>query len=235
MIKSDDEIAAIRWALAVAEHGIAKMKEVLRPGVSELQLWGLLNYTNLANHGGWHDGRMLASGPRTNPWLQEASQRKIESGDLVAFDTDMVGPQGYFADISRTLHCGPAKPTKRQKELYRLAHEEVHTNMKLVRPGISFSEIQQQAFDVPEEFREQAYPCVMHGVGLCDEYPRINYGFRGANFYDGTLEKGMVMCVESYMGAVGETDGVKLEQQVVVTDDGCELLTTCPFEESLLD
>ena len=107
VINSDDEIACIRWALAVAEHGIAKMKEVLRPGISELQLWGLLNYTNLANHGGWHDGRMLASGPRTNPWLQEATQRIIESGDLVAFDTDMVGPRGYFADISRTLHCGP--------------------------------------------------------------------------------------------------------------------------------
>ena len=92
VIKSQDEVACIRWALAVAEHGINKMKKVLRPGVSELQLWGLLNYTNLANHGGWHDGRMLASGPRTNPWLQEATQRKIQSGDLVAFDTDMVGP-----------------------------------------------------------------------------------------------------------------------------------------------
>ena len=235
VINSDDEIACIRWALAVAEHGIAKMKEVLRPGISELQLWGLLNYTNLANHGGWHDGRMLASGPRTNPWLQEATQRIIESGDLVAFDTDMVGPRGYFADISRTLHCGPAKPAKRQKALYRLAHQEVHTNMKLVRPGISLSEIQSQAFDVPEEYRQQAYPVIMHAVGLCDEYPKVTYGFRGSNFYDGTLEVGMVMCVESYMGAVGETDGVKLEQQVVVTDDGCELLTSCPFEDSLLD
>ena len=235
VIKCEDEVACIRWALAVAEHGIAKMKEILRPGVSELQLWGLLNYTNLANHGGWHDGRMLASGPRTNPWLQEATPRKIESGDLVAFDTDMVGPMGYFADISRTLHCGPDKPTKRQKQIYRLAHEEVQTNMRLVRPGISFFEIQDQAFDVPEEFRPQAYPCVMHAVGMCDEYPRINYGFRGRNFYDGTLEAGMVMCIESYMGAVGETDGVKLEQQVLVTEEGCELLTTCPFEETLLD
>ena len=235
VIKSEDEISCIRWALAVAEHGIAKMKEVLKPGISELQLWGLLNYANLANNGGWHDGRMLASGPRTNPWLQEATQRTIESGDLVAFDTDMVGPWGYFADISRTFHCGPARPTKRQKELYRLAYDEVHTNMKLVRPGISFTDIQKQAFDVPEAFHQQAYPVVMHAVGLCDEYPKITYGFRGANFYDGVLDKGMVMCVESYMGAVGETDGVKLEQQVVVTEQGCELLTSCPFEESLLD
>ena len=83
LIKSEDEIECIRWSIAVAELGIEKMKEALKPGVTELQLWGLLNYTNLANHGEWHDGRMLASGPRINPWLQEATQRSIKSGDLV--------------------------------------------------------------------------------------------------------------------------------------------------------
>jgi len=91
--------------VAVAEHGISRIKAALRPGVSELRLWGLLNYTNLANNGDWHNGRMLASGPRINPWLQEATNRFVEEGDLVGFDTDMVGPLGYFADISRTFHC----------------------------------------------------------------------------------------------------------------------------------
>ena len=84
-----------------------------------------LNYINVANDGDWHDGRMLASGPRTNPWCQEASPRRAESGDLVGVDTDMVGPSGYFADVSRTFHCGPARPTRRQKEPYRLAVEEI--------------------------------------------------------------------------------------------------------------
>ncbi len=235
VIKNDDEIACIRWAIAIAEHGMRKMHEVMRPGVTEVQLWGILNYTNLANHGAWHDGRMLASGPRTNPWLQEASQRPIESGDLVAFDTDMIGPMGYFADISRTFHCGPAKPTKRQRQLYRLALEEVETNMSLIRPGVSLFELQDRAFDVPEEFRDQAYPCLMHAVGMCDEYPRVNYKFRERNFYNGVLEPGTVMCVESYMGAVGEPDGVKFEQQVLVTGNGHELLSSFPLEESLLD
>lgn len=235
VIKNDDEVECIRWAIGVAELGMAKIREVLRPGLTEVQLWGLLNYTNLANQGAWHDGRMLASGPRTNPWLQEASQRRVESGDLVALDTDMMGPRGYFADVSRTFHCGPAAPTARQKELYRLAYDEVHHNLELVRAGMGLRQIQDLAYDVPEEFRAQAYPCVMHAVGMSDEYPRINYIFQGRNFYDGTLEAGMVMNIESYMGAVGETDGVKLEQQVLVTDDGYELLTTFPFEENLLN
>ena len=234
-IKNEDEIACIRWACAVAELGMAKMHEAMRPGVTELQLWGLLNYTNLANDGDWHDGRMLASGPRTNPWLQEASPRRIEAGDLVAFDTDMVGPMGYFADISRTFFCGPGQPSRRQKELYRLAVAEVEHNMGLLRPGITFSQFQAQAFEVPEEFQAQAYPCVIHAVGMCDEYPRVNYRHRGPTPYDGVIEAGMVICVESYMGAVGERDGVKFEEQVLITEGGCEKLSSYPKDASLLD
>ncbi len=235
VIKNVDELACIRWSVAVAELGIAKMKEALRPGVTETQLWGLLNYTNLANQGEWHDGRMLCSGPRTNPWLQEASQRIVESGDLVGFDTDMVGPMGYFCDISRTFHCGPAKPTKRQKYIYGQALAEVRHNTQILRPGITLREVQAQCYEVPEEFREQAYTCSFHGVGMCDEWPRINPPYRGPNPYDGVLEPGMILTVESYMGAMGERDGVKLEEQVLITEDGIEQMSSYPMEECLLD
>ncbi len=58
---------------------------------------------------------------------------------------------GYFCDISRTFHCGPANPTKRQKEIYQLAYDEIQHNLKLMRSGISFHEIQEQAFPIPDE------------------------------------------------------------------------------------
>ena len=234
LIKSDDEIACMRWAIAVAELGIAKVAEAIQPGVTETQLWALLSYANLANDGDWHDGRMLCSGPRTNPWLQEATRRRVEAGDLVAFDTDMVGPFGYFADISRTMFCGPGNPTARQRELYRHAVAEVEHNRTLIVPGMTFSEFRQQAYEQPEEFHEQAYTCVAHAVGMCDEYPRIDHIFRGPNRYEDVFEAGMVMCIESYVGAVGESDGVKLEQQVLVTEDGTEMLSTYPYDERLL-
>ena len=235
VIKSEEEIACMRWAIAVAEHGIGKMKEALTSGVTEAQLWGILNYTNLANHGNWHDGRMLASGPRLNPWFQEASLRQIESGDLVGFDTDMIGPFGYCADISRTFHCGPDRPTKKQKQLYGLALQEIEHNLKLIRPGITFSEFQRESCVQAEEFHENAYVCVIHGVGMCDEYPQVKPIFRGPTPYDGRLETGMVICVESYVGAKGEREGVKLEQQVLVTEGGYDMLSTYPLEEALLD
>ena len=235
LIKSADEIDCMRWAIAVGEHGAAMMKRALRPGVTELQLWGLLNYTNIANNGDWHEGRMLSSGPRTNPWLQEASARSIEAGDLVGFDTDMVGPFGYFVDLSRTFHCGPVKPTRRQKQIYRMAVDEIEHNLQLVRPGMTLLEMQRQAYPVPEECQKNAYPCIMHAVGMCDEYPQTKPLFRAVNPYDCSLQAGMVVCIESYMGPEGERDGVKLEQQVLITETGYELLTTFPYEMSLLD
>ena len=75
----------------------------------------------------------------------------------------------------------------------------------------------------------------MHAVGMCDEYPQVKQPFRQENPYDCTLEPGMVVCIESYMGPSGERDGVKLEQQMLITEDGYELLTTYPYEEALLD
>ncbi len=235
LIKNEDELNCIRWSVAVAEHGAQIIKQMLKPGVTETQLWGLLNYTNINNDGDWHEGRMLASGPRINPWFQEASNRKVQAGDLVGFDTDMVGPFGYCADLSRTFHCGPTPPSKRQKELYRYAYEEVQHNLGLIKAGASLLSIQQNAWPIPEEFREQAYVAVIHGVGMCDEFPHLNQGYRDPLEFDRSLEAGMVICVESYIGAVGETDGVKLEEQVLVTDEGYEPITRFPFEESLLN
>ena len=235
-VKSADEIACMKWAIAVADLGIEKMRQAARPGVTELQLWALLSYTNLASNGDWHDGRMLASGDRINPWFQEASERRIESGDLIGFDTDMVGPFGYCADVSRTFFCGPGRPTRRQKQLYRHALNEIEHNLTLVRDGISMAEFAQRAFVQPEEFHAHQYACIMHGVGMCDEAPKLFYpNDRTAKQYDYVLRDGMTVCIESFVGAVGERDGVKLEQQVLVTKDGYELLSTFPLEEALLD
>ena len=235
-IKSADEIACMKWAIAVADLGIDKMKQAAKPGVTEVQLWGLLNYTNLANNGDWHDGRMLASGERLNPWFQEASERRIEAGDLVGFDTDMVGPFGYCADVSRTFFCGPGRPTRRQKQLYRHALDEIEHNLTLVRDGISVDELARRAFVQPEAFHANQYVCIMHGVGMCDEAPKLLYpNDRNEKQYDFVLREGMTVCMESYVGAVGERDGVKLEQQILVTKDGYELLSTYPLEEALLD
>ena len=108
--------------------------------------------------------------------------------------------------------------------------------MELLKPGVSFSELTQRGHRLPEEFIAQRYGVMMHGVGLCDEYPAIYYPedfVEGA--FDYVVEAGMTFCVEAYVGAVGRRDGVKLEEQVLITETGHENLLRCPFDEALLN
>lgn len=236
VIKSDDEIDCMNIAITVAETGMARMRAALEPGITENELWAILAHANIAMGGEWLECRLLTSGGRTNPWLQEASDRMVRAGELVAFDTDMIGPFGYCADISRTYFCEPGSPSPTQRGLYRLAYEEIHHNMALIKAGVSMRELAERAFVVPEAYAPNSYAFVAHGVGLCDEWPNCYRLERLERQGEGDvlLEAGMTLCVESYVGAIGGDEGVKLEQQVLVTEEGFELLSTFPFEDSLL-
>lgn len=233
-IKSGDELACMNHAIAVCEAGMARMQEAVRPGVTENDLFAILSDTNLRMGGEWMECRLLSSGGRTNPWFQEAGDRVIRPGDLVSFDTDMIGPMGYCADISRTYRCGPGRATPQQRKLYGLAMEQIHFNVDLVKPGISFAEFSEIAWPIPDAYAAGRYSSVAHGIGLCDEWPKVAHKQDLARSgYDGVLEENMTICIESYIGEEGGADGIKLEQQVLVTRNGCQLLSTYPFEESL--
>ncbi len=233
-IKSPEEVSLIRRAVEVAGLGIDAMKRWLRPGVTENEVWAQLHAVNIAHGGRWIDGRMLASGPRTNPWLQEATDRVIQAGDMVSFDTDMVGPHGYFADVSRACICGDGPATAAQRDLHRRAQDEIAYNMDMVRPGLGFREFSEKAFRQPPPFRAHRYPCLAHGAGMSDEWPKIaHWEDWPHDGYDGEIEAGMVMCIESFVGSETGGEGVKLEQQVLVTETGTEILSTVPFDEAL--
>jgi Xaa-Pro dipeptidase len=235
IIKCEEEIACLQRSVSVAQHGMKQMQEVLQPGVTENQLWSILHQVNIAHAGGWLDGRMLASGERTNPWLQEATNKVICAGELVAFDTDMIGPNGYIADISRTWLCGDESATPQQKSAYQHAYDEIHFNIDLIKPGMSFQEVSERSFKRSDKYRNRRYPAVAHGVGLCDEYPKIYYQEDWQrDGYDGLVQENMVLCLESFSGAEDEAEGVKLENQVRVTATGCEIMSDYSFEERLL-
>ena len=77
-------------------------RTAFEPGITERPLWSHLHQANIELGGEWIETRLLTSGPRTNPWYQECSARVIENGDIVSFDSDLVGAHGYSADISRS-------------------------------------------------------------------------------------------------------------------------------------
>jgi len=229
-VKSNDEIALLRHAIAVAAEGICAMRRVLVPGVTEWELIGELCRVNLAHGGRWMDGRMLASGPRTNPWLQEASDRVVEAGEIVSFDTDMVGPFGYFADVSRAMICGDRRPRPEQQDVLDRARAEIEHNMALLRPGMAFRDITDRSFDQPDRFIAHRYACLMHGAGMGDEWPKLPHRQDWErNGYEGEIEAGMVICVESFVGDEAGGEGVKLEQQVLVGPDSVEILSNLPM------
>ncbi len=100
---------------------------------------------------------------------------------------------------------------------------------------MSFREYSEKSWAIPPEFVKLRYDCIIHGVGLADEWPNIpcwedfeRYG------YDGVIEPGMILCVESYIGSDGGEEGVKLEQMVLITDGGNRVLSTYEFEDNLL-
>ncbi|MEH6575495.1 MAG: Xaa-Pro peptidase family protein [Amphritea sp.] len=235
-IKSAQELELMRWTIRVCEQGIQRMHDELRPGMTENELWAWLHFENIRNGGEWIETRLLASGPRTNPWMQESSDRVMQEGEIIAFDTDLIGPYGYLADISRAWTVGHVAPTAEQRRLYSQAYEQIHTNMALLKAGLSYREFSEQAWPIPEEFYHNRYCCVVHGTGMADEFPAIAH--RGKDWisagYDGTFEENMVVCVESYIGAEGGKEGIKLEQQVLITADGCTELSTYPWQEDWL-
>jgi len=159
----------------------------------------------------------------------------MNAGEIMAFDTDLIGLFGMCVDTSRTWLVGDADASPEQIEMYKIAHEHVETNAALLAPGVSMRDLTFKGHELPAEYQAKEYCVKMHGVGLCDEFPSIYYPdnyIEGA--FDYHLEPGMVLCVEAYVGKDDGIEGVKLENQVLVTETGFENLTTYPYDARLL-
>ena len=234
-VKESEEIRALRCAIHATEMSLYEMRRFARPGLTENDVWAVLHSENIKRGGEWIETRLLASGPRTNPWFQECGPRVIGNNELLGFDTDLVGCFGMCADISRTWFIGDGSPTAEQKRLFQYAYDHIQENMELLAPGVPFKEIVFGGHLLSEEFVNSRYSVKMHGVGLCDEWPHIAYP---EDYHEGAFEyellPGMVICVEAYIGAEGGAEGVKLEEQVLITEDGYENMTHYPFDEILL-
>lgn len=239
-IKGPDEILAMRCASAACENAVQIMENEARSGVpignmSEDDIWAVLHAENIRRGGEWIETRLLASGPRTNPWFQECGPRIVQNNEIVAFDTDLVGSYGICVDISRTWWIGDKSPRSDMVYAMQHAHEHIMQNMEMLRPGIHMRELTMNSHTLDKNFQKGKYSCLMHGVGLCDEWPLISYPdhyVEGA--FDYHLEAGMVLCVEALVSPEGGDFSIKLEDQVLITPDGYENLSQYPFDERLM-
>jgi Xaa-Pro aminopeptidase len=236
LIKSPDEIELMLWSIRVCEAALLRMRGRSEPGRSELEIWAELHHENIRYGGEYIETRLLSSGPRTNPWYQEASNRVTAAGELLAVDCDMIGPYGYCADLSRTWTIGHTPFTIAQRDLYRLAVEQIEHNLAVMGPGVSYAAFNEKSWRIPERFVARNYGLAFHGVGLADEWPSIptHPGYATGPFVppSGSMAPGMTVCVESLMALDGEGESVKLETQVLITEDGVVRLDRLPWEDA---
>ena len=230
-IKSAEEIRAFRASLATCEQSVRCLYEYAVPGVKESEAFGHLVGQSLALGGEYPETRLLACGPRTNPWFQESSDRVMCSGELLSFDTDLIGPMGFYNDISRSWVIGERRPTRAQATLLDISRAQLTHNIDLLRPGMSFVELASKAYRLPDAYLANRYADLVHGCGLGVEYPFVLYPEDADDgMYDGRFETNMIVCVESYVGALDGPDGVKLEQPVLITDAGPQVLSALPLD-----
>ena len=233
-IKGPDDIRAMRCALHACEAAMTEMRAAARPGLSENEIWAALHAGNIRRGGEWIETRLLTSGPRTNPWFQECGPRILRENEVLAFDTDLIGPYGMCADISRTWWIGSGRPRPDMVADHRLACEQIAHNTALLVPGVSFAELHDRQFTLPKTYQRQKYSCAWHGVGLADEWPYLVYpDQRTPGAFEGELEPGMTLCVESLISREGGDFSIKLEEQVLITETGSETLSRYPLDPAL--
>jgi Xaa-Pro aminopeptidase len=239
-IKGVDEILAMRCANHACETAVKVMEDFARSrsgnGItSEDDIWSVLHGENIKRGGEWIETRLLASGPRTNPWFQECGPRITQPNEILAFDTDLIGSYGICIDISRTWWIGDEKPRPDMVEAMKHGVEHIETNMQMLKPGVNIQDLSRNTHVLDAKYQKQKYGCLMHGVGLCDEWPLVAYPdsmVDGA--FDHELKAGMVLCVEALLGEEGGDFSIKLEDQVLITEDGFENLTTYPHDDALM-
>ena len=227
-IKSEEELEKLREAARLADYAVEVGCNAIEEGKTELEILMAIEF-ELKKKGAEKMAfdTMVLSGPKTASPHGNPGNRKIKKGDFVLFDLGVVY-QGYCSDITRTVAFG--EPTDAQREIYETVRKAEQAAVDSVRPGVKAMEIDEAARNVIEQAGYGSYFThrVGHGLGISvHEYPSVT----GTN--ELVLEEGMVFTIEPGIYHPGIT-GVRIEDDVVVTADGVEVLTKFPKELQIL-
>jgi Xaa-Pro aminopeptidase len=222
--KDAHELTLIRKAIDISSNAFFQIMEILKEGVVEREV--ALEMESLMKRSGADAigfDIILASGKRSALPHGKASSKRIEKGDFILIDFGS-GSQGYHSDQTRTVVCG--NPSLEQQKIYQIVKEAHDKAIEKVRPGIPICEVDRAARD---HIRNQGYGEYFghgtgHGIGLAvHEDPAINSENKGL------LQEGMVFTVEPGI-YIPDWGGVRIEDMVLATPHGAEVLTHLPGE-----
>jgi Xaa-Pro aminopeptidase len=234
-IKSEDEIECLRICAAICEAGFQAMRERIEPGVRDNEVWSEA-VRRIISLGGEHAGGKLSSGPDTWPKSQsDWSDRIIRPGDVVYADFYNIGYNGYRSCYYRTFSSGP--PKRETVDAYKRAVDNLYGVLDAIRPGVSTDEVAARFPDAEAEYWDyygirDGWQMTTnhwgHGIGL--QLYEIPLVWRGVSLdHPMTLEEGMTLAVETQDR--DGSQGVRVEEMVVIRAGGVELLSKWPVEE----
>lgn len=223
-VKSADEVAIIKQACAISDQAFTHILDYIKPGMTEIQVANELDfYMRSLGASGVSFETIVASGARSAMPHGVASEKIIEQGDLVTLDFGCYY-HGYVSDMTRTIAVG--EPDEKLKEIYQIVLEAQEKVLEVAKAGLSGAEYDRIARDYIVEKGYGAYFShgIGHGIGLeIHEEPTISQRL------DNILYAGQVITDEPgiYLSGLG---GVRIEDDLLITEEGCEVLTHAPKE-----
>jgi Xaa-Pro aminopeptidase len=233
-IKTPDEIGLLSQACSMVDAAYENLYEFLRPGVRENECVGLVANTLYDLGSEYVEGVNAISGERCSPHPHVYSDRLIRPGDPAFFDI-LHSHLGYRTCYYRCFAVGSASPAMR--DAYVRCREYMDRAIALVRPGATTADIVAE-WPTAQEFgfadEEAAFALQYgHGVGL-SIWEKPIFSRLVSLDHPETLEEGMVFALETYWPAKDGWSAARIEEEVVVTADGCEIITKFPAEELLV-
>ncbi|NDL56249.1 M24 family metallopeptidase [Phytoactinopolyspora mesophila] len=233
-IKTTDEISLLTQACSMVDAAYERLYEFLRPGVKENECVGLVSKVLYDLGSEYVEGVNAISGERCSPHPHVYSDRLIRPGDPAFFDI-LHSHLGYRTCYYRTFAVGSASAA--QRDAYTRCREYMDASISLVKPGATTADIvsvwpRAEEFGFPDETAAFALQ-YGHGVGL-SIWEKPIFSRLVSLDHPETLEQGMVFALETYWPAADGWSAARIEEEVVVTADGCEVITKFPAEELLV-
>ncbi|PVG83992.1 aminopeptidase [Nocardioides gansuensis] len=233
-IKTADEIGLLAQACAMVDAAYDALYAFLRPGVRENECVGLVAKTLYDLGSEYVEGVNAISGERCSPHPHVYSDRVLRPGDPAFFDI-LHSHLGYRTCYYRTFAVGSASAA--QRDAYTRCREYMDRAIAIVKPGVTTADIVElwptaQEFGFPDE--EAAFALQYgHGVGL-SIWEKPIFSRLTSLDHPEVLEEGMLFALETYWPAADGWGAARIEEEVVVTADGCEVITKFPAEELLV-